>query len=66
MQMLEKFSNDTTSTVYIPTFIQQVHIIIHVLCLMNFYIMFTSNLIIKLQMIGYLGGQLWKVMKTPE
>ena len=38
------------------TYIQQVHKIIHVLYLMNYYIAFTSNLRIKLQMIGNFGG----------
>ena len=36
------------------TYIQPVHKIIHVPCLMNFYIVLTSSLIIKLQMIGNL------------
>ena len=42
--MLEKFC--------LNTYIQPVHKIIYVLYLMNFYIVLTSNLIIKLQMIG--------------
>ena len=38
------------------TYIQLVHKIIIDLYLMNFYIVLTSNLIVKLQMIGNLGG----------
>ena len=49
-QMLEKFSNDTS--VWILIFNQSTKII-HVLCLMN--IVLTSNIIIRLQMIGNLG-----------
>ena len=36
--------------------LQLVHKIINVLYLMNFYIVLTSNLIVKLQMIGNLRG----------
>ena len=37
-------------------YIQPVYKIIHDLCLMNFYIVLTSNLITKLQKIGNVVG----------
>ena len=40
----------------LKTYIQPVHKIIQVLLLMNFYIVLTSSLIVKLQMNGNLEG----------
>ena len=51
------------------TYIQPVHKIIHVLYLMNFYIVLTSNLLIRLQMICNWGGGaaiIMKLMKKHE
>ena len=48
------------------TYIQPVHKIIHVPCLMNFYIVLTSNWIIKLQMIGNLEDNYETWWKRPN
>ena len=48
------------------TNIQPVHKIIHVLYLMNFYMVLTSNLIVKLPMIGNLGGNYETWWKHPN
>ena len=48
------------------TYIQPVHKIIHVLCLMNFHIVLTSNWIIRLQMIGNMGDTYEMWWKLPN
>ena len=51
------------------SYIQPVHKIIHFLYLMNFFILLTSNLLIRLQMICNWGGGaaiIMKLMKKHE